>query len=703
MEFLLINHPLDCPICDQGGECQLQDLAVGYGGSESRYQEDKRVVANKNLGPLISTDMTRCIHCTRCVRFGQEIAGIMELGMIGRGEHSEIIAFVGRTVDSELSGNMIDLCPVGALTSKPFRYSARTWELTRKPSVSPHCGLGTNITVQVKQNRVMRVLPRENEAINECWLSDKDRFSYEALNSEKRLAKPMLKRDGRWQDVEWPVALEFVAAELKRIKAAHGATAIGALATPHQTLEELHLLQKLLRGFGSGNVDFRLRQSDFSADGKRAGLPWLGMAIAEFAQLDRVLVVGSTLRKDHPLLAHRLRQSTKKKTELSLIHAVDDDLLMRVAHKAIAAPALLPQILAQVVKAAAVLKNAAAPGAVRAAVEGVAVSDPAQRIAGSLAAGEKAGVFLGNFAEQHPQAATLHALAQALAQILGCPFGFLGAAANSVGGYVAGCVPTGKIAGLNARQMIESPLKAYLLLGAEPELDCANPRAAIAAMKQAELVVALSPFQHGAVDYANVLLPIAPFTETAGTFVNTEGRVQSFNGAVKPLGETRPAWKVLRVLGNLLGLEGFEHDGADDAQREALHGKNEILNKNNNLQLTLGALPPATVGLARIAEVPIHDADALARRAPSLRQTRDAQPPLAMMNRALADRLGLREGDALRVTQDGGSAVVGYGIDDGLPADCLRLAQARSETALLGDAGAPVTLERVAGAQKATA
>jgi NADH-quinone oxidoreductase subunit G len=695
MEFLLINHPLDCPICDQGGECQLQDLAVGYGASGSRYGEDKRVVVNKNLGPLISTDMTRCIHCTRCVRFGQEIAGIMELGMIGRGEHSEIITFVGKTVDSELSGNVIDLCPVGALTSKPFRYSARTWELTRKPSVSPHCGLGSNLTLQVKQNRVMRALPRDNEAVNECWLSDKDRFSYEALNSDRRLAKPMLRQGGQWQEVEWPVALEFIASELKRIKAAHGAEAIGALATPHQTLEELHLLQKLLRGFGSGNVDFRLRQSDFSADGKLAGIPWLGMNITDFAQLDRVLVVGSTLRKDHPLLAHRLRQSTKKKTELNLIHAADDDLLMRVANKAIAAPALLPQTLAQVVKAAAEIKGAAVPEAVRAAVAGVTVGDAAKRIADSLASGQKTGVFLGNFAEQHPAAGALHALAQALGEILGCPFGFLGASANSVGGYVAGCVPTGKVTGKNARQMIEAPLKAYLLLGVEPELDMHNPRQAITALKQAELVVAMSPFQHGATEYAHVLLPIAPFTETAGSYISTEGRVQTFNGVVKPLGETRPAWKVLRVLGNLLALSGFEHDGADDAQREALHGKKEIINKNNNLMSNLGGLPAAGNGIARIAEVPIYAADALARRAPSLQKTRDAQAPAAVMNRALADQLGLRDGDFVRVAQGGGEVTVPYAIDEQLPANCVRLALACAETAALGASDAVLSLERV--------
>lgn len=312
MEFLLINHPLDCPICDQGGECQLQDLSVGYGASSSRYTEPKRVVANKNLGPLISTDMTRCILCTRCVRFGQEIAGIMELGMAGRGEHAEILTFVGNSVDSELSGNMIDLCPVGALVSKPFRYSARTWELSRRRSISPHCGLGSNLVVQIKQNRVMRVLPRESEEINECWISDKDRFSYEGLNSEERLTTPMIKRDGKWQECDWQTALEFVATGLKATKENHGAQSIGALASPHSTLEELYLLQKMVRAMGSGNVDHRLRQSDFRADGQLQGAPWLGMKIAEISQLKSALVIGSTLRKDHPLIAQRLRQAVKQ-------------------------------------------------------------------------------------------------------------------------------------------------------------------------------------------------------------------------------------------------------------------------------------------------------------------------------------------------------------------------------------------------------
>ena len=349
MEFLLINHPLDCPICDQGGECQLQDLAVGYGGSASRYQEAKRVVVNKNLGPLISTDMTRCIHCTRCVRFGQEVAGVMELGQAGRGEHSEILAFVGQTVDSELSGNMIDLCPVGALTTKPFRYTARSWELSRRKSISPHDGMGSILVVQVKQDRVMRVLPLENDSTNECWLSDKDRFSYEGLNSDDRLIRPMIKQDGKWLEVEWSQALEFVAHGLKDIKSNHGAESIAALASPHQTLEELYLLNKLMRGMGSNNIDTRLRQADTRADGSAIGARWLGMKIADIGALQSVLIIGSTLRKDHPLIANRLRQATKNGLQLNIVHVADDELLMKVANIAVVAPSALPATLAAIV------------------------------------------------------------------------------------------------------------------------------------------------------------------------------------------------------------------------------------------------------------------------------------------------------------------------------------------------------------------
>jgi NADH-quinone oxidoreductase subunit G len=702
MEFLLINHPLDCPICDQGGECQLQDLAVGYGKSASRYTEEKRVVLHKNVGPLVSMEeMSRCIHCTRCVRFGQEIAGVMELGMIGRGEHAEIVSFVDRTVDSELSGNMIDLCPVGALTSKPFRYSARTWELSRRKSVSAHDSLGSNLIVQVMQNRVMRVLPLENDELNECWLSDRDRFSYEGLNSEERLTRPMLKESGPdgkkvWREVEWQVALDHVVRGLADIKAKHGARAIGALAGPHSTLEEMVLLQKLMRAAGSDNVDFRLRQSDFSADGKRAGAPWLGMKVAELGGLDRVLVVGSFLRKDHPLIASRLRQAAKRATRINILHCADDELLMPVANKAIVPPQQLQWMLAQIVKAAAEAKQQLVP----AALAGVDVGAEAKAIAASLASGQNVAILLGNLAAQHPQAAQLQLLVQELAAILAAKSGFLGEAANSVGGYLAGCVPSGS--GLNARTMLEQPRKAYLLLNVEPELDCHDPRVAIKAMDAADLVVALSAYKGFALDYASVLLPVAPFTETSGAYVNCEGRMQGFNGVVNPLGDARPGWKVLRVLGNLLGLSGFDYDSSEAVRDEACRPDAvaaKLDNRLNGLALKLdpagqGGLQSMAAGLQRIADVPVYFSDPVVRRAESLQKTHDAKPPKAWVGAVLAQKLQLKAGDKVRVRQGEGEAVVELGVDARVPAGCVRLAAAHKLTSGLGPMLGPVAVER---------
>ncbi len=675
MEFLLINHPLDCPICDQGGECQLQDLSVGYGHGASRYVEPKRVVPHKDLGPLVAAEeMTRCIHCTRCIRFGQEIAGVMELGMVNRGEHAEIVAFVGRTVDSELSGNVIDLCPVGALTSKPFRYSARTWELARRKSISPHDALGSNLVVQVKQNRVMRVLPLDNEAINECWLSDKDRYSYEALNSERRLTRPLVKRDGAWHEVDWEVALDYVAAELKRIAPA----GLGALASPHATLEELYLLQKLVKGLGGASVDFRLRRADFSAEGARAGIPWLGMPIAELGTLDRVLVVGSFLRKDHPLVAHRLRQAAKKGTQVSLLHAAADDPLMAVANRLVVAPGDMVSALASI--------KEGAPGA-------------AGAIWASLKSGQKAAVLLGNFAQQHPEAAQLHAHAQALADALGARLGFLGEAANSVGGYLAGCLP-GE-GGLDARAMLEQPRRGYLLLNAEPELDCADPQRALAALRGAELVVALAMFEDQASEYAHVLLPIAPFTETPGTFVSTEGRVQSFSAAVLPHGEARPAWKVLRVLGSLLGVPGFDYESAEQVRAECLGGRDVAALLSNRTAAQPRAPFPVAGGLQRIADVPIYFADPLVRRAPSLQRTHDAQLPRAWMNAQLLERLGLASGQPVRVRQGEGEARLAAALDEALPDDCVRIAAAHPSAAGLGAMFGTLQVEKLSVQQAA--
>ncbi len=691
MEFLLINHPLDCPICDQGGECQLQDLAVGYGASASRYQEEKRVVVPKDAGPLISMkEMARCIHCTRCVRFGQEIAGVMELGMLNRGEHSEITSFVGKTVDSELSGNMIDLCPVGALTSKPFRYSARTWELSRRRSVSPHDGLGANLIVQVKAGKVMRVLPLENESVNECWLSDKDRFAYEGLNSAERLTVPMVKQDGKWLETDWQTALEYVARGLQGVSQEHGADAIAALAAPYSTLEELSLLQKLVRGLGSDNIDFRLRQSDFSLDGKL--VPWLGMSIEEFGQLNRAFVIGSFLRKDHPLLAARLRHAAKRGTNVSILHASDDDLLMPIANRMIKAPSDWMSGLSEVIAAIAQAKGVAAP----AGFDKIAPGEVAKGIAASMLSGDKKAVVLGNAAAQHPQASQLHAAAQWIAQNTDAKFGYLTEAANTVGGYLANAIP-GK--GANAVEAFAQARKAYVLLHAEPELDSYDPQAARTALEKAEMVVVMSPFKHSA-DYADVLLPVAPFSETSGTFVNCEGRAQGFNGAVKPLGETRPAWKVLRVLGNMLDIPGFNYETSEEIRVELLGTKTaeeaDLKPRLNNL---VNAQPQAAMSAAptqveRIADVPIYFTDAIVRRAESLQMTTDAQAPKASLSTVLAAKLGVNEGAQVKVTQGKGSAVLTAAIDAMLPENVVRVSAGHGATAHLGGMFGAISVEK---------
>ena len=694
MEFLLINHPLDCPICDQGGECQLQDLAVGYGGMQSRYQEEKRVVFHKDAGPLISMEeMSRCIHCTRCVRFGQEIAGIMELGMVNRNMHSEITTFVGRSVDSELSGNMIDLCPVGALTSKPFRYTARSWELQRRRSVSPHDSLGANLIVQVKHDQVMRVLPRENEAVNECWISDKERFSYQALNSDQRLTKPMVKQGGEWREVPWNVALDYVAHGLKDISREFGGDALAALAAPHATVEELFLLQKLMQALGSGNVDHRPRQQDFASDGKRIGTPWLGMRLAELNNLDAALVVGSFLRKDHPLMAQRLRQAVRKGgAALSLIDLSADDQRVPLHARLTVAPSQLAQALAAVVKAAAQQKGVAVP----AGLENVQVCEQAEAMARSLIEGGKKAVFLGNAAQQSAAATQLHVLGLQLARITGATFGFLCEAANSVGGQLAWALPTGA----NARQMFEQPRKGYVLMGVEPEFDCANPQLALAALEQARMVVMFSAFKHEpALAYADVLLPMAPFTETSGTFVNAEGRIQSFTGVVRPAGDARPAWKILRVLGNVLNLEGFDFNSSEEVRDQVLGAAAEFatgLDNGLNGTLNGGAIPQggAGQGLERVADVPIHFTDPIARRAPALQKTRDAAAPSARIAAATLAQLGLKAGDKVRVRQGQGVAELLAVLDEGVPAGCVRVAAAHASTAALGEMFGAITVER---------
>ncbi len=618
MEFLLINHPLDCPICDQGGECQLQDLAVGYGSSESRYEEEKRVVFHKDVGPLISMqEMSRCIHCTRCVRFGQEVAGVMELGMSHRGEHAEIETFVGMSVDSELSGNMIDICPVGALTSKPFRYSARTWELSRRKSISPHDSTGANLIVQVKSNKVMRVVPLENEDINECWIADRDRFSYESLNGDERLTSPMIKQGGVWKTVDWQSALEYVANGLKQIKADHGASSIGALASPHSTLEEIYLAASLVRGLGSENIDYRLRQAEFST---APGVRWLGTSIASLSQLQRVLIVGSNLRKDHPLFAQRIRQAARKGCG---VHAINS-----IAELATADAWALPLLsavpiassewlgaLADIAAAIATEKGISAPGRGR-------ETDAAKAIATSLMEGDRKALLLGNAAAHHPEASALLALANWIGVQTGATVGYLTEAANTVGAQLASALPGEN--GFNASEMLGGKLKALILLNNEPEFDSAAGVGAKVALTTAQMVVTLSPFKAN-MEFSDVLLPIAPFTETPGTFVNAEGRVQSFHAVVKPLGEARPAWKVLRVLANLLGLPDFDFESSQDVLHK-IEGLEQGFVAAEKLSNATGAGAISSVR-ADITPVvaSIYQLDGLVRRATSLQLTADAR------------------------------------------------------------------------------
>ena len=618
MEFLLINHPLDCPICDQGGECQLQDLAVGYGASASRYDEEKRVVLHKDVGPLISMEeMTRCIHCTRCIRFGQEVGGVMELGMIHRGEHAEITTVAGDTIDSELSGNMIDICPVGALTSKPFRYSARTWELSRRKSVSPHDSTGANLIVQVKNHRVMRVLPFENEEVNECWIADRDRFSYEALNGPDRLEHPMIKQGGEWREVDWQTALEYVANGLQDIDAEHGANSIGVLASPHSTLEELYLAGALMRGIGSSNIDYRLRNADFTA---AAGIRWLGRSIASLSTLNAALVVGSDLRKDHPLFAQRIRQATRKGAAVCAVHSEQPDWAMTLSSVRAAPPADWLAILADIAAVVAVTKGMPAP------VAGGKVTDEASAFAAALLKGENKAILLGNAAAHHAQASEILSLCSWIGEHTGASVGYLTEAANTVGAQWAGAVPDA--GGLNAAQMLAGALKGVILLNTEPVFDSAAGARSATALANAGMVVTLSPFKTN-LEFSDVLLPVAPFTETSGTFVNAEARLQSFHAVVRPLGETRPAWKVLRVLANLMGVADMEFEtsqGVLDHITGATKGMTTIpANLLSNASAIIGVASAADTSQADPVTAPIYMLDSLVRRSPSLQATRDGQ------------------------------------------------------------------------------
>ena len=668
MEFLLINHPLDCPICDQGGECELQDNAIGYGNDVSQYKESKRVVIEKNIGPLIATEMTRCIHCTRCVRFSQEISGIQEMGAVGRGEHTEIGTYIQKHVTSELSGNMIDLCPVGALTSKPFRYSARAWEMQQHDTIAPHDAVGSNIHLHVRRNKVMRVAPKENEAINEIWISDRDRFSYQGLTAKDRLTTPMIKKDGTWLRTDWENALAHAAEGLKK-----QGNAVGALASSTATIEELYLLQKLMRGMGSQNIDHRLHQVDFSDQNEAPLFPYLGQPITDLEQNDATLVIGSHLRKEQPLINHRLRKSTLHGAKVMLVNPIDYEFNLPIAEKIITTAWI--ENLAGIAKA--LIEKGTVPAGMADLLADIKVNDTQTAIAQNLQTGNKQTILLGQLATAHPQFSVIRALAATIAKLTGATLGYLGEG-NTAGACLAGVLPHKGVAGetitspgLDAHTMLTKGLKGYLLLGIEPELDSWNSAAALATLNKADFVVSLNPYMTPTMEsYVDVILPMALFPETSGTYVNNEGNWQSFNGAITPPGETRPAWKILRVLGNLLDLDEFDYISSDQVRDELQTTIGDKMPDNQNAWKIPNSLIDSNEGLQRITEMPIYSVDALVRRANALQHTMDAKIAKGVhINAKLAAQLNMVENTQAQVKQDGEQVILPVVIDERVPDD----------------------------------
>jgi NADH-quinone oxidoreductase subunit G len=630
MEFLLINHPLDCPICDQGGECELQDLAMGFGRDIARYSERKRVVKDQDLGPLISTDMTRCIHCTRCVRFGQEIAGIPELGTLGRGDRMQISTYIEKSVDHELSGNVIDLCPVGALNNKAYRYRARAWEMTQHPLVSPHDCAGTNLSGHVLRGRLMRVVPRANEEINETWIADRDRYSCEGLYADDRAQKPMVKQAGEWREVDWETALEAAASGLQKVVREHGAGQLGLLVSPTASVEESYLAARIARGLGSENIDYRLRRQDVRDQAGDPVAPVLGCSIAELEHASAVLLVGSDVRKEVPIIAHRIRNGVVQRgMKVACISTRPLDLLFPLAANLASNGYGMAQHVAAVLAAALRAAGRPAPAAVAAALEGIAPSAEHERIADLLAQGESRMILLGAIAERHAAFAEIRALAAALAEVAGARLGYLPEGANAVGAALAGATPHRGVGGravaqpgLSAAEMTSARLRGYVLVGGIEIADLVPSSANASALQGADCVVALTPYAGDEQKAcATVILPVAAFAETSGTWVNVEGRWQSVPGAARPPGEARPAWKVLRVLGNLLGLAGFEYLSSEEVRDELRRELGEYAASRTGSAFAPGRL--ASLDVTR--EVGLYAVDAVVRRSRPLQETREGQ------------------------------------------------------------------------------
>jgi len=699
MEFLLINHPLDCPICDQGGECELQDIAMGFGKDSSRYHERKRVVRNKNIGPLISTDMTRCIHCTRCVRFGQEIAGIMEMGAPGRGEHTEISTYMEQAIGSEMSGNVIDLCPVGALTSKPYRYHGRPWENITHDSIAPHDCVGSNIHVETRRGQVMRVLPRENEAINEVWLSDRDRFSYTGLYHGDRCQQPMIKQGEDWKKVDWETALTYAAEGIQRVQQGSSAVQIGALASPGSTTEELYLLQKLMRGLGSNNIDHRLQQLDFAHQDTMPVYPALGQSITSLEDTQAGLLIGSYVRKDQPIIAHRLRKASRKGAKISSVSTIDYDFNFDLAQNIVAHPEAMVMQLAGIVKALVGVSGKPVPAALNDIVKSVEVSETQRAIASDLHGAEQASVLIGLHAMSNPCFSAIRSLANAIAELSDATLGYLSAGANSAGAWLAGAVSHRGPAGIpvaegkNSLQMITDDVKAFVLLNIEPEYDCANPSEALGAINNADFVISLTAFATDTMRaYSDVILPITPFTETPGTFVNAEGQWQSFSACTNPLAESRPGWKVIRVLGNFLKLDGFDYVTSEEV-RDELEVKTRDITAATRSVIQHIDLAPMDKVLLRIGHRPAYAVDALVRRAQPLQETADALGAMIVLNKTTANKHGLDGSRMAVVMQSNHRVNLPIYIEDAIPDDCAFIPTGVTGSVELGISYGPIEVD----------
>jgi len=701
MEFLLINHPLDCPICDQGGECELQDLAMGYGRSVSRFTERKRVIRDRNVGPLVQTEMTRCIHCTRCVRFLEEIAGTSEMGGAGRGDRLEIGTCVENSIDSELSGNIIDLCPVGALTNKPFRFSARAWELVARPSVGGHDGVGSNLHYHVRGSRVLRCVPRENEAINETWLADRDRYSHFGLYADDRVQHPEIKEDGEWRTVSWDAAIEAAAAALRSGVERHGAEQLAMLMSPSAATEEYFLAQSMLRQLGSNSIDHRLRERDFSDDALRPLSPAFALPLAEIDGCDEILLIGCNPREEAPIVGHRVRQAWRNGATVSGINPLDWPFVFDTGRAVIVAPQQMVGELGALAAAVEAVTGKAAPEYLRSAIDGADGDADKRELAERLRDSKRGLCLLGQFAMAHPHAAWLRGLAAFIAEATGSALNVLTHGSNAAGAWLAGAVPHRAAGGQptapgrNAAQILQSPPKTCLIWGFEPDYDCDNPGAAMHCLAQAETVVAVASFATDSLrDVADVILPLAPQAEGEGSLVNFNGTQQLFTAAARAVGEARSGWKILRRLGSELGLPGFGQVSLADVQadlKQAIEAAGEAAVSASPAL----ANPVAEAGLHRVGDVAMYSVDALCRRSAPLQQTRQAHSGFVALNPAEADRLGLPEGARVRVRQGEQHAEVELTISERVPVGAAWLRSGTCSTRMLGPAVGAVTVEGV--------